>query len=189
DVASEVAGFEWYAEPIENHDDRLADKEPRSAWEIRAFATSLDTGAFSGELRVKVRGSNGVDEVERTVRFNGKVRSPINFYSPEIHFQGGLDIGTLVSGKPHRFSLVVRVRGDLERSIEVLDVQPPVLKTSVLPLPTKGSYRLTMEVPSDCPMTMFNTVKKHGYIQVGDPDDKNFSNWFPIHGAVVELDE
>jgi hypothetical protein len=188
DVECDAPGFEWYAEPVQNDDSRLADKEPRSAWEIRAFATSLDQGGFQGELRIKIRGENGVDEIERVLSYSGKVRSPINFYSPEIHVTDGLDIGTLVAGQTHRFNLVVRARGAGQRKIEVLDVQPPELRASLVPMPTEGSYRLTLEVPKDCPMVVFNTQQKHGYVHVGDPRDKeHFSNWFPVNGAVVEL--
>ena len=100
----------------------------------------------------------------------------------------GEPFGTLVAGKAHRFNLVVRARGAGERKIEVLDVQPPELRASLVPMPTEGSYRLTLEVPEDCPMVVFNTHQKHGYVHVGDPRDKdNFSNWFPVNGAVVEL--
>ena len=188
DIACDAPGFEWYAEPIELDDPRLADKDPASAWEIRAFATALDQGEFAGNLKIKIRGDNGIDEVERVVSYKGKVRSPINFYSPDIHVTDGLDIGTLVAGKAHRFNLVVRARGAGERKIEVLDVQPPELRASLVPMPTEGSYRLTLEVPEDCPMVVFNTHQKHGYVHVGDPRDKdNFSNWFPVNGAVVEL--
>jgi hypothetical protein len=34
-------------------------------------------------------------------------------------------------------------------------------------------------------MTIFNVPEKHGYVEVGDPDDELFSSWFPVKGAVV----
>ena len=69
--------------------------------------------------------------------------------------------------------------------IEVLDVQPPELKASLAAQSKEGNYRLTLTIPADCPMVVFNIPEQHGYVEVGDPNDRQFKNWFPIHGAVV----
>jgi hypothetical protein len=94
-----------------------------------------------------------------------------------------------VSGKKHQFNVVVRTRNDVNRKIEVLDVQPKELQAELKSLSTPGSYRLTLTVPPDCPMVVFNTLQKQGYVHVGDPTNKSFSNWFPVTGAVVTLDQ
>ena len=73
------------------------------------------------------------------------------------------------------------------RSIDVLDIQPAELQATLTPMSTAGSYQLTITVPADCPRVIFNTDHKRGYVQVGDPQDKDYSNWFPLIGAVVTL--
>ena len=38
-------------------------------------------------------------------------------------------------------------------------------------------------------MVVFNADSKHGYVHVGDPNDETFSNWFPVVGAVVSIQQ
>ena len=180
--------FTWYAEPLNEHDPRLADKQSAYAVEIHVITTPLEQGRFSGNMELVIRSQDGTKTLKRTVSYSGKTRSPISFYSRNIHRQDGLDIGTLTNNKSYEFHLVVRTNGDTSRNIEVLDVMPKIINASLIPLKTPGTFRLSLKIPQDSPTTIFNMVEKHGYVQVGDPSDKNqFSNWFPIHGAVVEL--
>ena len=181
-------GFTWYTEPVDPSDPRLADKESAFAIEINVLTTPLKHGRFSGNLEIQIRSEDGTKTLERTIAYAGKTRAPVSFYSRDIHFQEGLDIGTLTNEKSHHFNLVVRTNGDTSRKIEVLDIEPKTIKATLTPLKTPGNYRLNLEIPKGSPTTIFNMPEKHGYVQVGDPADKqHFSNWFPIHGAVVEL--
>lgn len=180
--------FTWYAEPLNEHDPRLADKQSAYAVEIHVITTPLEQGRFSGNMELVIRSQDGTKTLKRTVSYSGKTRSPISFYSRNIHRQDGLDIGTLTNNKSYEFHLVVRTNGDTSRKIAVLDVMPKIINASLTPLKTPGNFRLSLKIPQDSPTTIFNMVEKHGYVQVGDPSDKNqFSNWFPIRGAVVEL--
>jgi hypothetical protein len=189
DIGSDLEGFEWHAEPISTSDPRLSDREARSAWLIRLFVTSLEYGNFHGKVAITARPADGGDEVVRELECQGKVRAPINFYSKDIHSSRGLDIGTLAAGKKHLFHLVTRARGMESRKIEVLDVKPDEIDAKLQPLRKAGSYRLTVTIPADCPTVVFNGDHKRGYVQVGDPQDKNFSNWFPLYGAVVAVQD
>ncbi len=187
DVECDREDFDWHAEPISIGDPNL---EAKSAWLVRVWTTCMEYGKYSGTIKVVVKpDAKTQKEVAQELTFKGKVRSPVNFYSPEIHKSDGLDIGTLIAGEEHQFHLLVRLRGDLEREISVLDVEPDELQASLAPLTTKGDYRLTLTVPADCPMVVFNKSQQHGYVEVGDPQDKYFGNWFPLHGAVVELEK
>ncbi len=180
--------FTWHVEPLDESDPRLADKQSAHAVEVHVFTKPLEHRKFSGNMELRVRSEDGTKTVTRTVTYSGKTRSPISFYSRDIHFQDGLDIGTLTNNKSHQFNLVVRTSGDASRKIEVLDVEPKIISATLTPLRTPGNYRLSLKIPQDSPTTIFNMPEKHGYVQVGDPSDKNqFSNWFPIHGAIVEL--
>ena len=188
DIKCDIPGFQWHAEPSEVDVTALADSEARSAWEVRVFAAPLELGEYRAKLTLTVVPNDGGEAVDRELACLGKVRKPINFYHPDIHQTNGLDLGTLVSGKKHQFHLVVRTRNDVERKIEVLNVEPKELQAQLQPLSVAGSYRLTLTVPPDCPMVVFNADEKHGFVQVGDPSNKKFSNWFPLLGAVVTLD-
>lgn len=187
DASGDIEQLEWYAEPISNEHKLLRGRDARSAWMVRVLGAPNKYGDFSGEITLTIRPNSGEGELVRTIPYSGRVRAPIGFYSPEIHKNEGLDIGTVVSGKQHEFHLLVRARGEESRKIEVLDVKPDELSASLSPLEAPGSYRLTLQVAADCPLVVFNAPEKHGYVQVGDPTDKGFSNWFPLYGAVVEL--
>ena len=183
-------GFTWYTEPVSPDDARLADKEAASALEINVLTTPLKNGRFSGNMEIKFQSEDGEKTIAKSISYAGKTRSPVGFYSRDIHVQDGLDIGTLNNRKSHHFNLVVRTNGDKKRKIEVLDIEPKIIKASLTALKTPGNYRLQLEIPQGTPTTVFNMPEKHGYVQVGDPaDKKHFSNWFPIHGAVVELNK
>jgi hypothetical protein len=183
-VSSGSEYFDWHASPIPVNNSMPG---ATTAWLVHVESTGTEYGIFSDTLTVKVRDKNGQKEWTKEVAVKGKVRSPVAFYNKDIHFKDGLDIGTHVSGNPHDVHLLVRIRGDLERRIEVLDIEPKQLEASLEPLREKGNYRLTLTVPEDCPMVVFNMPQKHGFVSVGDPQDKNFSNWFPLHGAVVDV--
>ena len=188
DVKSDLVGFSWSAEPVAPDDVSLIDKEAKSAWRVNLVSVGNRRGSFSGNLRLTFQPNDGSKPEVRQVDATGKVRAPINFYSPDIHNTEGLDVGTLISDKEHAFHLVVRNRVESERKLDVLDVKPEELEADLEPLSKAGSYRLTIRVPKDCPMVIFNRDSKHGYVQVGDPSDETFSNWFPLRGAVVAAD-
>ncbi len=189
DIQCDLQIFDWNAEPITVVDSEFVDKGARSAWKIRLWTTAMDYGKYKGTLTLTARPEGQRKKAVANLTCHGVCRSPIVFHSPRIHESDGLDIGTLVAGEEHQIHLLVRLRGDLERKIGVLDVKPDELQASLAPLETEGDYRLTVTVPADCPTVVFNAAEKHGYVSVGDPIDHRFSNWFPLHGAVVELDK
>ena len=189
DIRADRESFDWHAEPISNDSPELADKDPKSAWKLTLLTTNEEFGEYSGTLTLVVKPNDGTELVEHEISYKGKIRAPINFYGPEIHKTDGLDIGTLSNNKDHHFHLAVRVRGDVERKIDILDVEPKELSASLEPLKTAGSYRLTITIPKNCRSLRFNADQKHGYVQVGDPQNERFSNWFPLLGAIVDLDQ
>lgn len=186
-VRCDAPGFEWYAEPADPNSASLADAEAAAAWEVRVFSAPMEFGDYKAKINITAEPTDGGEPVQREIACLGKVRKPINFYHPDIHKTLGLDLGTLVAGTEHQFHVVVRARTDVDRKIEVLDVVPKELQATLEPMSTAGSYRLTLTVPADCPLLVFNANEKHGYVQVGDPLNKDFSNWFPLMGAVVPI--
>lgn len=183
----ETASLIWDVMPIDNDDVDLADKQSRSAVRVQLLVPHHRYGEFSGELQVVVRPGGGDKDVVRKVAYSGKVRRPISFVSPQLDKHDGLDIGTLTSGKKVQWHLLVQVRGGEGRQLEVLDVEPKVLQTKLRPTSREGTYRLTLTIPADCASTTFNLDHQRGYVQVGDPSDSEFSNWFPVIGAVAEI--
>lgn len=184
-IQSELKGFDWVVEPIDLDDVALADREAKSAWRVKVSSLGNKRGKFSGVMKLVVEPSDGSEVIEREIAAEGKVRAPINFYSPDIHPRDGMNIGTLVSDKEHEFHLIVRARSEDKRDIEVLDVEPKIVKADLVALSQPGSYRLTLRVPKGSPLMIFNRETEHGYVHVGDPKDDTFSNWFPLLGAVV----
>ena len=188
EIACDIKGFDWIVEPIALGDAELADRDPKSAWRVRMYGFAESYGNYEGEITITAKPAKGGDDVLRTAPYTGRVRAPIAFTGPMLHKSDGMDIGTVVSDSEHQFHVVVRTRGDLEREIKVLDVKPEIFTASMTEVKrSPGTYRLTLAIPEGCPLTMFNSRKQHGFVQVGDPEDERFSNWFPIYGAVVTV--
>lgn len=187
DVSCDLRDFQWVAEPLESHDVAIGGEDARSAWRVRMWTFRQDYGQYESNITVRIEPVGGLKSVTNSIAATGSVKPPISFYSPGIHNSDGLDIGTLVSDKEHQFHLVTRVRSTEKRNIQVLDVKPDVLRATLSPTQRNGNFRLTLTVPKDCPTTFFNLDSHHGYVQVGDPDDKNFSNWFPLRGVVAGM--
>ncbi len=179
------ADLNWDVTPIENDDIELADKQSRSAVRVKLSLPHHRYGEFNGKFNVVVRPGDGTDDITREVNFTGKVRRPISFVSPQLDMVEGLRMGMMSVGEESIWHLIVQVRGAEGRKIEVLDVEPKIIQAEIQPTSREGNYRLTLKIPADCPSTIFNLDHQRGYVQVGDPDDKEFMNWFPVLGAVV----
>ncbi|WP_404309973.1 DUF1573 domain-containing protein [Neorhodopirellula lusitana] len=187
EVTCDLPGFSWEANPMQSTDTVMIDRNASTGQRIILSTVPNKFGQYSADVKVVLLPTDSPDPVERVVKVSGRVRRPINFYSNDIHSSEGLSLGTLTAGKRYEFPVTVRVRGDQEREVKVLDVEPEVLQTTLKPMKDPGSYRLVIIVPEDCPTTIFNMNQKQGFVQVGDPSEEEFSHWFPIHGAVVEI--
>ncbi|SMP39837.1 Protein of unknown function [Neorhodopirellula lusitana] len=181
-------GLNWDVVPLEKDAPELIDKYPKSALGVKLSLPRSRYGQFSGAFNVTICPGNGAEEITREIAYTGRVRPPISFQHPELRQDSGLEIGSLTAGQEYNYHIVVRVRNLENRQIEVLDVKPKELQATMKPLSIPGSYRLTLAIPKDCPMVMFNQDKDQGFVQVGDPNDRGFSNWFPVNGAVVKID-
>ncbi len=187
EATSDLPGFDWECAPLDTDTAELIKEHPRSAMVLTPTARLKNRGSFSGEINLKVLPADGGEVIERTIKVTGKVRAPIIFISNDIHMTQGLDLETCNSSHEHQFQVLVRAQGASAdgRALEVLDVEPKELQATLQPLSRPGNYRLTLTIPKGTPSVMFNRDEKHGYVQVGDPENKDFSNWFPVYGAVV----
>ncbi|TWT52680.1 hypothetical protein Pla22_03060 [Rubripirellula amarantea] len=189
DVRSEgLKEFTWRAEPTSTNIAELGDANARAAWRVTIETVAYDYGKYGGSLEVDVEPAGGEEKITREVKVEGKVRVPIAFKSPMLHRTEGLNFGTVNSGKEHVYHVGVQVRGKQPEKLAVLDIEPKELTASIEPTSIEGKYRLTITVPADCPNVMFNRKDKHGYVHVGDPDNPEFMNWFPMYGGVAVLE-
>jgi len=184
-AGEELHSFAWTAEPIGPSDAAIVGKQARSAWKINFECTSYRFGKFSGNVDVDIRLPSKESIETHSVRIHGRARSPIAFWGPEIHRFEGLDMGTLDATKEHEFRVGVRVRGAVPESFGVLDVQPSVVQAELRKLEKEGEFQLVIRLPRDCRDTIFNRPNKRGYVQVGNVDNPEFSEWMPLYGAVV----
>ena len=189
DVRSDdLKEFIWTAEPTSANIAELGDAHARSAWRVQIETVAYDYGTYSGTIEVDVEPAGGAEKITRKLNAAGKVRVPIAFKSPLLDMNEGLNFGTLNSGKEHHFHIGVRVRGKQPAKLVVLDVEPKLIDAKLKPTGSEGQYRLTLTIPADCPGVLFNRKDKHGYVQVGDPENPDFMNWFPMYGGVAVLD-
>lgn len=188
DVRSDLAGIQWDPEVVPTDSATLADADARSALGVRVTLPGRQKGKFSGSLDVEVLPSGATESITREVSLSGRVRAPINFYGAGIHPVSGLEIGTLSGGKDHHFYLTVRSRGQSVSDLAVLDVEPKIVRTKLTPTTRQGEYRLRLTIPGDADTTLFNRDDQQGYVQVGDPNSEDCSNWFPINGGIVQID-
>lgn len=180
--------LEWFVEPVDLPAPELVDQDPKSAWKLHVSMPLYESGLFSEDVSLRVNPGNGDKAIEKQVKVSWKTRSPIAFLGPEIHKETGYELPTLESNRRHEFPVLVRLRGKDQRDLAVLDFEPEELEVTMVKADRVGDYRLTIAIPKGCPSVTFNRDDKHGYVQVGDPDDPDFQNWMPIHGAVFQLD-
>ncbi len=186
DVSNAAFDLQWVAvpEPIDNQ--TLGDASATAASRITVEMEAKDYGHYSDQLEVTVE----VDGQEQQYKldFGGRVRPPIGFYGPSVDRRTGVDFGTVENNEQHDLFVVVRSRADRSRKIAVLDIEPKELQAELQPLETEGSYRLRISIPKGCPYRRFNLAEQHGYIQIGDPEMKSYSNWLPVYGVVGDFD-
>ena len=170
--------LDWSAQVTETTDGTFA-----SSVEVTLMKTFFDVGKYEVPATLVAKGETG-EVIETPFKLVGKVNQPIIFQGPELHMTDGLDLGTVESNQEHAFHFNCKVNGDLSRKIEVLEVQPQELRAEIKEQSRPGNYRVSIIVPENCPLVVFNTTKQ-GFVKVGDPEDERFSNWLPIHGVVV----
>jgi len=184
-ASSELPGFQWSAEPLTNEELPASDLEARSAWRLKISTLGSQVGNFEGKVKLKIVPVSGGQAVERELVVAGRVRSLIAFADEELHPEKGLSLGIIPRGKEFNRSLIVRVRDGATRKIDVLDVQPKELQATLEPMNQPGAYKLTLRVPAESGVAMFDREDKHGYVQIGDKNDKSFHNWLPLYGAII----
>ncbi|PAY18057.1 hypothetical protein CKO51_18885 [Rhodopirellula sp. SM50] len=191
DVSNPAFDLQWVAvpEPIDQQtrgDQTLGDRSATVASRITVEMEAKDYGHYSDQLELTVE----VDGQQQQCKldFGGRVRPPIGFYGPNVDRRTGVDFGTVENNEQHDLFVVVRSRADRSRNIAVLDVEPKELQAELQPLETEGSYRLRISIPKGCPYRRFNLAEQHGYIQIGDPEMKSYSNWLPVYGVVGDFD-
>ncbi len=184
-VTCDVPGFQWIADPIGVNELPVGDLEAKSAWRLKLTSLPTQYGEFAGAAKVVITSIDGGETLEREIKLGGRVRTPISFSSPEIYTDKGLDLGLMVRGTEHRKSIIVRLRGNSDRKLAVLDVMPKQMKAELEATTQPGVYKLTLITPADASPVLFNRSNSHGYVQVGDPEDKKLMNWMPITGAII----
>ncbi|MEM6688137.1 MAG: hypothetical protein AAF664_01835 [Planctomycetota bacterium] len=155
----------------------------RSAWKINANCTYHEYGKHAQILEVDVLA--GQSRQTFLVPVNIRVRSPIVFFSPEMDRRSGLDVGTLDAADEHEFFVLTRLRGELHRNLEVLEVKPDIVNAELRLLKTEGNYQMRIFIPRNSPSTRFNVDGDLGFVRVGDPKDPEFNSWFYLNGAVT----
>ena len=182
---SDLPAFSWSVQPIDPSELIQQDADARWAWKVTITTAAPGKKAFEMPVTLTFHQPGETSPVQRVVMAAGRVRSPINFYSPDIHMHRGMEIGVLHNDTRHEFHLTVRDRGTGERQIEVLDVEPKLIETELKATRRDREYRLTFSVPEGSDPLVFNRDNFHGYVKVGDRNDPDYSNWFPVYGAVV----
>ncbi|MEP3834102.1 hypothetical protein, partial [Rhodopirellula bahusiensis] len=152
--------------------------------EIGVSIERNEYGPFGIPVKISLLADGEFREV--AVQLKGQVKSPITFSHPELHRVSGLDIGTLSSKERTSFKVQVRVREETDREMAVLAVEPKALRAELVPSSIEGVYKLVLTVPEGCPTIQFNRSDYRGYVEVGDPNDENFSNWLPVSGVIVK---
>lgn len=184
-AVSELPGFQWSAEPITNAELPQGDLNAKSAWRLKLIAIANKPGPFSSKVHLKIAPTSGGVAVEREVLVGGKVKRPIAFVDPEISTEKGLEIGVVHCDSDFQRSLSVRCRSIGDRTVQVIDVMPKCLKAELVSTKNPGLFRLDISLASGAKPEAFDRGDKRGYVQVGDPNDKNYQNWLPIYGVLA----
>jgi len=184
-ATSELPGFQWSTEPLATDALPVGDLEASSAWRLNIMMIGEKVGDYSGKVKLQVTPLSGGESVERELVVKGRVRAAISFAGRSLNSEKGLDLGLIRRGKEFKRSLIVRVRDETGHRMDVLDVKPKSLRATLETTKVPGAYRLTLVVPADSQVEMFDREEQHGYVQVGDPENQAFHNWLPLYGAIV----
>lgn len=184
EIESSMPNFEWLVEESVVDGEMSGFKNAKVVHKVLVRFVPDKYGSFSDQLTLQMTLDG--NSVQRLSTIGGKVRSPITFIHPEMHSTAGLNIGTIKSDAPFEFAVSVRQRSAEPRELVVLDQYPKEFEVSLQPFKSlEGAYRLVISVPQGTPTMEFNRGDQRGYVSIGDPNDKEFSNWFPLSGAVV----
>ncbi|MGV3486530.1 MAG: DUF1573 domain-containing protein [Planctomycetaceae bacterium] len=184
-ATSDLPGFQWSVDPLPGDALPVADLQASSAWRLNIMTVGQHVGPYKGNVKLIIVPMSGGEPVERELAVEGRVRAPIAFTHEAIDGQKGLDLGLITRGKEFSRSLIVRVRDEQVRQIDVLDIEPKALQASLAPTRQRGAYRLTITLSPEAALTAFNRPAQHGFVQVGDRQDPSFHNWLPLYGAVI----
>lgn len=187
-----LPGFRYSSEPLVPSE--LEGYKATSGWRLRLSSdASLDQGQFTDLVRVVVASEHLPEDeksVFRELPIRGKVSAPITFYGPGLHSQEGLNLGIISDGKEKVSKLLVRVRGShVPEQLVISKIEPSILEADIEPLQSKpGVFNLTIRVPAGAAQTIFNREQRHGFVEVSDAENPAFSNWIPVHGAVISIE-
>jgi hypothetical protein len=205
-VESDLPGF--HAEILPVLDETLEVLKAKSAWRIRVTTdASLNPGPFSDLVRVRVRGDvpeietaeetlvrsdAGVgEELLRELPIAGTVRSSISFYGAGLDSRDGLDLSVVTNDRELVHRLYVRTRGNpAPEKLVVSGVEPKALRATIAPVKSRpGVFQLTIRIPAGSEQVIFNRDSQHGYVEVSDAENPSQKNWFPVKGAVVDMNQ
>jgi hypothetical protein len=182
-VSADLDQFSWEVKPVDPRDLPADFDRAKSVSQISIQGSRDKYGAFREDLSVDLVVDG--EPVQRTIAVSGIVKAPITFLHPDMHRTDGLSIGTVSSDEDFVTSVAIRHRGEPNRTLAILDYEPKFLEPTLEPGSNGFSAsRLTIKIPKGTPTHSFDRADHHGYIEVGDPNDKGFSGWFTIYGGV-----
>ncbi len=132
-VECDISQFAWSAEPVDVETLPEGDLHARSAWKLTLLTTPSVHGVYKANAKISVAASNGETATRKFV-VAGKTLGAIEFKSPDIDSASGLDLGLMLNDRDREKSLIVKVRDQGDRKIEVLDVKPDQLRATLTPL-------------------------------------------------------
>jgi hypothetical protein len=184
DLKSDLAGFDYSVEPADT--DQLPQElaGAKVAYRVTVSGSQPKYGSFSETLELDLLLND--EFTKRNADLSGRVRSPVSFVHPDLHSANGIDIGTIASKTEKTIGVGVRQRGQVPRALVVLDHEPKELQVELIPQKSvPGAYQLAIKVREGTPTTIFNRKDKRGFVSVGDPNEPEYSEWFPIYGVIV----
>ncbi|QDV71416.1 hypothetical protein Poly24_51520 [Rosistilla carotiformis] len=123
----------------------------------------------------------------RELSVRGRVPRRLALYGKDLNGSAGLSLGILPTGKRYENRLVARTRGTtLPKVLRVAKVEPEFIQATITPKDREGWYSLTVVIPEDAPMTIFNTSESVGRIEIECDLLPSGKMVLPLSGAIVE---
>ena len=185
-IESTLDDLVWTVEPMPSQS--LEELQARSGYrlKIRLPLRNIDS-YIGGLLRMHVQLADEV--VLKEVPLRGRMPNRLVLYGADLNVGTGLEMGVMHVGKRYEKRLFLRVRGKKKPDVlKIGRIEPTFVQATLEPVDGRDDqYLISVVVPEDSPMKIFNVFGKTGRLEIENDVSPKGVTVVPLVGAVVDF--